>query len=370
MTTEITPEAASDTGEDISFFNDFADDAGTAEDHGEFAEEVAPVADIPAWQPMPRYHATAQRFPLGIVFGNLSILAGLGLTAVASMERAPAILTQLAEAGFAPVFVVLGCVTFATCVILRHIAEHQDRTDYTRVLVETQFQNQERLDALVDFVASAQDATIDRPPASGEELDRVLSVMQRQEEKINNLTRAIKMYGKPLVEISQQTADVGEELAQTKTMVQTMSATVLEQVAASLDSVKMDDSSLTTMQTALESRLDTNTNKLSANIEKLLAASNGEGDEEVEGMVRHIQAELAGVATTLSGIKSAIGRGGGISAGSAPSATQSHSAPAASAPAASKGKAKGGLAHSISGKKKAGGKNVLGAIAKLKQMRT
>jgi chromosome segregation ATPase len=44
----------------------------------------------------------------------------------------------------------------------------------------------------------------------------VLVALQRQDEKLVNLTKAVKMYGKPLMEISGQTAELGATLAQTK----------------------------------------------------------------------------------------------------------------------------------------------------------
>jgi BioD-like phosphotransacetylase family protein len=72
----------------------------------------------------------------------------------------------------------------------------------------------------LQFLVAAQQATAAKAPAAGEELQHVLITLQRQDEKINNLTKAIKMYGKPLMEISGQGTELAGSLAQIKTAVE------------------------------------------------------------------------------------------------------------------------------------------------------
>jgi predicted nucleic acid-binding Zn-ribbon protein len=47
-----------------------------------------------------------------------------------------------------------------------------------------------------------------------EEIQCILHVLQRQDEKIANLTRAIKMYGKPLMEITNQLSDTNQQVTE------------------------------------------------------------------------------------------------------------------------------------------------------------
>ena len=51
-------------------------------------------------------------------------------------------------------------------------------------------------------------------PEHGEAIGKLMLVLQRQDEKIANLTKALKMYGKPLLEISQQATGIDRQLGE------------------------------------------------------------------------------------------------------------------------------------------------------------
>ena len=311
--------------------------------------------------------------------------------------------------------------------------------------------------------------------ASGPELDelrqdigRILVVLQRQDEKITNLTRATKMYGQPLVEITNQVNDVSarqrdtlksvgvvaEGLTRVEQATQAITAAV-DRVAEPLDTLGELDFSgplqsefsraseqlrqvLEGMGPALRSdlselgrptaaaverlgaRLDTVEasidgqarrianelgSEVSAQVQKLGSGLREEfeensrklregmrsiGDEvadamskagnsaqspvdlsSVENACEHLKREVSGLATSIARLTNAP-----RPAAPAPTAAQPAAEPTApsapqqtAAPAEQGKKAPGGLAHSIAGSAAKPGKNVLGAIAKLKSMR-
>jgi hypothetical protein len=334
----------------------------------------------------------------------------------------------------------------------------------------------------LQFLVEHQRATAERPPAKGEELDRVLAQLERQDEKVNNLTKALKAYGKPLLEIASSSADVTAQIDKIRTQSdalvdglrsgqQRVEAAVrgagsgeavaalrdqsaklekqlhdqfaaigekvghgglqqqLTRMEASVQAIgqRLDDSevrkSLLRLEEAekargrkldevaraetlqhdvarLEQRIDQNAGKLGATLEQVRNGNLG----QLETSVRDMQRELAGLCTAVAQIQQAV-RSGGMRAAApaqmaapmpaaaalAPAAEPPHAAavappaPAHAAPAAAhaaahepapavdtKGlsDAQAGVAQNQTGARASTGKNVLGAIAKLKKMKT
>jgi hypothetical protein len=145
--------------------------------------------------------------------GMLSMALGfVSLVAAPLTGFAP----ELADYGFTPhLFFLLGALLFGAGVTQRHISRMQQRLEEAdqRRRREADLV-QQNLQRLVDG------AHADKPPAQGEELQHVLLAMQRQDEKINNLTKAIKMYGKPLMEISEQGTELTSALTNVKALVE------------------------------------------------------------------------------------------------------------------------------------------------------
>ena len=249
--------------------------------------------------------------------------------------------------------------------------------------------------------------------------------LQRQDEKINNLTRAIKMYGKPLVDIANHGTEVGAVLTQLQATTETGTDSIREvmsrletqvlastgnapslqplqdqfvklQIAVQAISQRLEDSEMrkaimrledTATQTReqilqlargesidnatdkLRAQLDAATTKLHDGLRQMRDGKLG----DLENTVRDIQREVATVATATAQIQAAI-KSGARPIAAAPSkapsgqpapAAQPTAAPAAATPAAS---GDGGDGYQT-GARKTGSKNVLGAIAKLKSMK-
>ncbi len=209
------------------------------------------------------------------------------------------------------------------------------------------------ISASLDYLVEAQEHHLDRPPASGEELDRVLVVLQRQDEKVNNLTRAIKMYGKPLIEITKQLTDLGSRV---------------ESVRSSMGGIveAVDGAGVEKALAKMSNRLQRN---IGGELDKILTEISNHSDEATMSSLEGLKQELSAVAANIAKLQEI-----GMAAARTVARTATAPAPAA-APAAMSGDgrpsqaATSGLSQSISGTKRSAGKGVLGSIAKLKKMR-
>lgn len=360
---------------------------------------------------------------------------------------------------------VLGAVLAGLGFVRRQVAALRDEMRRDDGDDELQRSVQEGL----GFLISAQQAASERPPAAGEELQKVLLALQRQDEKVNNLTKAIKMYGKPLMEISAQGAELGAALAQIRTTVEATGETgrqsfsrletqlrtapgktelaelheSLKKLTALVGSlreaggapvsleplqqqlVRIDVAVQAVAQRLEDSevrksllRLEDTTQKARDDVHQLLRGENvqratqqlqqhldgatarlSEGLTQlrdgnlggIEAAVRDIQREVAGVATTVAQIQVVVKQAGRAVAApspapapvptAAPAAAAPAPAPAAPAPAATatppattpataaQGEGKEAAGAYSTGTRTSSGKNLLGAIQKLKQMK-
>ncbi|MFY9345101.1 MAG: hypothetical protein WAT39_21600 [Planctomycetota bacterium] len=143
----------------------------------------------------------------GIGLGVVVLLLALGTLLV------PDLATTLTASGVpSNVLFVLGTLLLVAGATQRHIGTLQQRLDDA----ERQRQHdtsavQQDLQQLVAGNATA---------LGSEALQQVALSLQRQDEKINNLTKAIKMYGKPLMEISDQGTELAGSIAAVKTLVE------------------------------------------------------------------------------------------------------------------------------------------------------
>lgn len=262
-------------------------------------------------------------------------------------------------------------------------------------------------------VATGRDAA---PGGSGD-LDQVMLALQKQDEKTSNLSRAVKMYGQPLVEISGQTTEIAtlaqqlqqrvaelaarpatpgfEPLAQALGRIEVNLAAVAQRLddaearkalfrleeatqkglAALADLRKGDD--VRQVGADLQARIDRATATLADSINRLGETSVG----ELAVVTRDIQREVTGVATQVAQINAAVKSGARLDASAAPAPTATATAAAPSpatgpAPSSPAPTADGGVAPSNgggggyqTGARSSSGRNVLGAIARLKQMK-
>ena len=398
-------------------------------------------------RPAPTPVAVSAGGALGLFGGVLIATAGL------LAPKVPAIGTALQNFGLdGGTLVLLGAVTAAAGFVRRQVGVVQQRqaeADAQR-LAEV-----ESLQQSVQELAASHHAAGDKPPA-GEELQHLMMAMQRQDEKVNNLTKAIKMYGKPLMEIAAQGTEIAGGIAGVRTVVDggtesTRQAIArlegqlrslggkqdlaelqagLGKLAARLEAVannkgqgtdlaplqqqlgrlevtvaavaqRLEDSEVRksllrleeaaqkerdTMQELLrgdqlqkvagelQTRLDRSTKNLADGLSQLRDGNLG----GLESAVRDIQREVTGVATTVAQINAAVKNGARVAAAPAPAPAPA-AAPAAAAPAAAPAAAAPTPAAAPAaaesaggyqtGTRSSGGKNVLGAIAKLKQMK-
>jgi hypothetical protein len=434
-------------------------DADEAREQTPAAEDDA-MADAVEQPPAPMAPQARSRRPAG----GLSLLAGFVFAASGiALGFVPQLETTLSGYGLGPTTMLLvSGLLLTTGVVRRQIGA---ATSHIDAMLGEHEDVAAQLRSSIDYLVEQQRATLERPPAAGEELDRVFAAMQRQDEKINNLTKAVKMYGKPLMEISSQGTDAGATLTQLRTaqdglveMLKTglgrvetgmrsidtsakaggnkkeldeLQTTVkrteelLNRNFAALDSKIRNDGSqqqLTRVEagvTALGQRLDDSevrksllrledaTKHALQKVEKLADSDSVHAGMEkldkrvtdtftklqggleqlktnnlgaLEGTLKDIQREVASLATAVSRIQAAVKSGSHRAATPSeptaaaptptPKSTEAPAAPsAATTPAADAGDAQAGVAQNQTGTRASSGRNVLGAIAKLKQMK-
>jgi hypothetical protein len=477
----------------IEVVDDLGEDDGAATDA---AADAEPEAEVPVLRDRRRRDRRAPPKPpaggrLLRMFGLLCLFAGVVTTVLASQGALPATLPQY---GVDPaVLLALGAVAFVIGVVRRQTALAQTQL---AAMAQQQQGEQTDLQANVQWLVEQQHAHLERPPAKGEELERVLEVLHRQDEKLGNVSKALKMYGKPLMEIANQIADVSAQLAQLKGQVEALvgslpaafaqleasaraepvdlgpleqqtgelaqdlrktltafgeklpSSQALQQLQQQLvrveasvqaTSQRLDDSevrkslvrledtskahgkkleevarqeALQSESQRLERQLDNSIGKVQAAVEQVRSKHLG----GLENTVRDVQRELSSLATSVAYIQQAVKGGARVAAApatpvahaapaapapthtppaahaapaaapyhaepvahAAPAAAAAHAAPPAAAAAAApatpidtKGlnDAQAGVAQNKTGARAASGKNVLGAIAKLKKMK-
>jgi hypothetical protein len=238
--------------------------------------------------------------------------------------------------------------------------------------------------------------------AEHEDFDVVMSALRRLDEKISNLSRATKMYGKPLVDVATRMQEAANHLSEIEGSLDS----VVEKVESSSRRLGEDLSKLIGAtshdetipieqfeQLVVSTRHSAN---LLAQLKKEFESAPKPTTEPMDSLlttVDSIRKQVAGIATSVHTLESrppaerpersqpaskprAAAKEVPTESAAPPPADDAHDASSApSAPTASTEAdqptkpGQGGLAHSIAGERKTKGKNVLGAIAKLKQMR-
>ena len=148
--------------------------------------------------------------------------------------------------------------------------------------LESQRETTARIEALVAGMNGRSEST---PPSSGEEIGHVLMALQRQDEKTNNLTRAIKMYGQPLIEITNQVSESGTRLRELETRLDAMKAGIEQRVTRAEEALRAELKQ-STSQTGLQNELTTlaEASKKAAG----LVEAGAERTKEIEGHTRTV----------------------------------------------------------------------------------
>jgi hypothetical protein len=401
------------------------------------------------------------RAPSKDVAGVVMMLLGVLLV----VGSAVLIATQQDVAGFSPQsLMLLGAVLFATSVTHRRVVTQGRRRDATESL--SSLDNEALLQITLSLQSLADAHRQGGLPLAADDLQQVTRTLQRQDEKINNLTKAMKMYGKPLMEITGQGAELYSSLALVKTAVESGGETTNKALArveqqlrgldtqksaispelqnsltkataklasleatfgAAVEKIENNDSSkrlqriessvgaamekiennestkrlqrieeatkkaredvqellrgpdVEKLVAQLQDRLDKSTTRLQDSIQKMREDSIA----ELASQIREIQREITSLAKAVAQVQTAVKSGavraeapapawlGPAPAAPHPTAPAPSSAPsAAGAPAAAAaGVTPTATGEYQTGKRATSGKNVLGAIAKLKQMK-
>ena len=460
--TPTTTDTATDAGASEHEADPLDADEETGDDGVDYEATVDDEPDHPGAD---RARARATSAPAGS--GALLLTLGLAVLAAATLLGTTLLgsnaAVALARLGLdSGTLFVLGTVLTTGALLQRHQGRAQRAEAGGTAAHEPEWVRsaQESL----QFLVASQQAHNERPPAAGEELQHVLIALQRQDEKINNLTKAIKMYGKPLMEISEQTTELAGAATQTRAAIETSAGTVreslarlgqqieqkLEQaladggaqqeraelrdalhvVAADVDKLtkrqvtvsleplqqhlgrvevavaalaqrldhsdlqksllRLEDAAQKTRDevhqlrgdgigkatTQLQDRLDKATKGLADGLAQLRDGNLG----GLESSVRDLQRELSGVATAVAQIQAVVKSGARVAAPATtpqPAPTAAAATPAAApaqptppAPPAAGDKGDADNAAYKTGARSSSGKNVLGAIAKLKQMKS
>jgi septal ring factor EnvC (AmiA/AmiB activator) len=165
--------------------------------------------------------------------GGIMMLAGFALAVlgVAAPGRLQDAIKTLETVGLTPgLMITLGTLLALVARLQIHQQGIGQRLSELEESIEA---NDEFCGESLEFLVDAQEQSDSRRPASGEELDQVLHTLARQDEKVNNLTKALKMYGKPLVEVSRHVSDVAARVKNSSAQIAAI-ATTLE----SLQNVK------------------------------------------------------------------------------------------------------------------------------------
>ncbi|MGK0156359.1 MAG: putative nucleic acid-binding Zn-ribbon protein [Neolewinella sp.] len=408
-----------DTGDEDYDYDEDVVDEGDEEGPYEASQAVAPRTT--------RRRSQFQSVPLA---GGMTMLFGAALTLTGLITAALPAATAAIAAAIAPqTITLLGLAVFAIGTSQRRTSRVQQRLK----AFETDRSSVD--DELRDTLAQILQGQVGQGMNSAESDDtqQLMLSLQRQDQKINNLTKAIKMYGKPLMEIAGQGTELAGSVAQVKALVEgaaestrqgvnrveqlvrggsgktdlgdlpaqigklhvslTAMSQRIEDTEVRKSLVRVEDATtqlatqLATLErgenvkaatTELQQSLDQATSGLQKGLEQMR-----EGNlTGLETSVKDIQRELAGLATAMSQVQAAVKNGAHVAASARQAAPAPVAAAATAAPTTSSANnqaaASGGQTAAANdkddsgyttGKRKSGGQNVLGAIAKLKSMK-
>ena len=222
---------------------------------------------------------------------------------------------------------------------------------------------------------------------SGDEFGQVLFALQRNEEKLVNLTKATKTFGKPLVEMNTQIADAAAQVAQSQVMIQALRVASENGLNRVEETLRQQGGSGSAAQTQeLRGGLDAMRNALQGKLEGSMATHTQKLRESLEAVSKDLGSRLAELAkngkeasVNLTPVQNAIAElrrdlanlNQGLSRSPATATPTPAAPPSASATPTPAGNEPppSGLASTIAGEHATKGTNVLGAIAKLKKMR-
>lgn len=375
----------------------------------------------------PRRRATSPRgflSSVAVAVGAIATIAGLFTAVVPEANR-------LLNGLIAPeTITMVGLAIFVFSTSHRRTANLQHRL-LENELHSTNADNEMR-DTLIQITRRQSGFEFDN--GESPDLQQMMLALQRQDQKVNNLTKAMKMYGNPLMEIASQSTELAGNSAQIKALIESSGqstdqaisrlekligygsgATAADKLPGKLDKlqaavetiskqtqnpelgrglVQVEDAIKNlSVQIQQQRRDESHTTELQQSLQKSISEfskgitemrDNSQG--KLEQSVREIQRDLTGLAAGMSQIQSILK----ASPKPTPTPTRAtsianfESQPADPSPTKNPEDDQGTQTHGASsfslagntdekgystGARKSSGKNVLGSIAKLKQMK-
>jgi hypothetical protein len=138
----------------------------------------------------------------------LMMVTGFGLliAAVFGFSATQPLLNLFQKAGLTPGILLMFGMALALITYLisplRHV--HYQIEEF----IETSRLSDEQTKADLEFLIESEELANAEQPSREEYLDQVLAAISQQSEKLSNLTQALKMYGKPLGQVSRHVAEV------------------------------------------------------------------------------------------------------------------------------------------------------------------
>ena len=315
-----------------------------------------------------------------IITGVALTLGGFLLASIAIIAPgfAGPIARNLATAGLTPGLIVCTGIMILTFIaVIRR--QHKTLQAQLAWVMGNHDTNAEILDHLIEAHRNHEGGAT----SGDDDVQQALHSLRRQDEKINNLTKALKMYGRPLVDMSRQATENGQKAKMLSTQIaelkdkvdalgqpQDLPQTLLDPIKAL--ETKLEEIGLTLVDPITESlakvsregtdemmkAVELLSEQVTSNVTKMVSAlPQNEGTEEI---LQTLRQELGQLNETLAT--------GQVDAPVA-NATQSSNPAPAQESTPSPAPAHDVPVRSTSGTAKTSGKTVLGAIAKLKKMR-
>jgi DNA repair exonuclease SbcCD ATPase subunit len=236
--------------------------------------------------------AKSEKTGIGAMVGAACLMGGIVATV---LQGSSSLTTSLRSVGLdAPVLLTIGAVLFVLSVVRRQHSLAQARYEQ---LAQAQNEKESELQGSVQYLVEQHQLSTERPPAEGEELQRVLIALERQDEKVGNLTKALKMYGKPLMEIAQQGNDLAAQLQQQKQQIEAIQATMQQGLAKVESAAKSLSVDLTPLEQSFQ--------KLASDLKQAMAAvaEKAPQDPQLMQALQRVETSIATIGKRFDDVK-------------------------------------------------------------------
>lgn len=229
---------------DEGFADDFLDGGDIEFEAEEVADVVDPTdefeAELPPDEPVESMAAPAMA-PAAADLGGIAtyvaaaLCLGGGGALAALGTGGGALQSVMTRWGLAPAPVLLvGVVLLAVAGLRRRLHGQQQAAAHLHELSASVLEHFEHQSGQLGYLVDAEVSRADDDHHVAEDVQQAIHLIQRQDEKIANLTKATKMYGKPLLEITNQISDSGHQVTEVARTLNTVKV-IIEQATGRLE---------------------------------------------------------------------------------------------------------------------------------------